>query len=94
MTISEKDGKEISDCSWMAPNSTMSCWEKAHAFCIRRGLFGTPSEEVLNQEWSSKEKLKFANAAMLSECCLAKRTAFGLAPMKRGGRLQRKTPSV
>jgi hypothetical protein len=26
-----KDGKEISDYSWMAPNDDMSCWEKAHS---------------------------------------------------------------
>jgi hypothetical protein len=25
----KKNGKEISDYSWMAPNDDMSCWEKA-----------------------------------------------------------------
>jgi hypothetical protein len=31
----KKDGKEISDYSWMAPNDDMSCWEKAHSFIQR-----------------------------------------------------------
>jgi hypothetical protein len=38
-TLFKKDGKEISDYSWMAPNNSMSCWEKAHTFYIPRGLF-------------------------------------------------------
>ncbi len=65
----------------MAPDDSMSCWEKAHSFHIPKGLF------LPGKEWSSdNDKLKFANAAMSSECCLAKRRAFGLAPAKRGGR--------
>jgi hypothetical protein len=89
-TLFKNDGKEISDYSWMAPNDSMSCWEKSHTFYIPRGLF-PGGATVVNQEWrSNKDKLKFVNAAVSSECYLAKRTAFGLSPLKRGGRLKRK----
>jgi hypothetical protein len=63
----------------------MSFWEKAHSFYIPRRLFKADTSE-LNQEWTSIKKLKFVTAAMMSsECYSAKRRAFGLAPMKRGG---------
>ena len=85
--IFKNDGQEISDYSWMAPNNSMSCWEKAHSFYIPNGLFLVGAREV-NQDWSSKEKLKFVNVAVSAECYLAKRRAFGLTTMKRrGGRL-------
>ncbi len=82
-TIFKSDGEEISDYSWMAPDDSMSCWEKAHSFYIPKGLFvlaGTC------QEWSSNEKLKFVNVAVSSECYKAKRRAFGLAVIRRGGK--------
>ena len=90
--IGNKDGKEISDYSWMAPtNDSMSCWEKAHSFYIPRGLFlAGASIKDRNQE-----KLKFGNAAVSSEHCLAKSRAFGLAPTWRGDRRSRgKTPAA
>jgi hypothetical protein len=67
----------------MAPDDSMSCWEKAHSFYIPKGLFVAGP---CHQESSSKEKLKFANAAVSSECYLAKRRAFGLAVIKHGGK--------
>jgi len=81
--IRNKDGKEISDYSWMAPNDSISCWEKAHSFYIPRGLFSAgASIKDRNQE-----KLKFGNIALSNECYLAKRKALGLAPpAKRRGR--------
>ena len=65
----------------------MTCWEKAHTFYIPRGLFLTGTGDPINQELSKKEKkLKFVNIAKSGECYLAKRAAFGLTPIKRGGR--------
>jgi hypothetical protein len=90
--IYKKDGKEISDYSWMAPNDDMSCWEKAHSFYIQRGLFKKASANEVNQDWNSSIKLKFVNAAVSSDCYTAKRRAFGLEPMKRGGNSNQKTP--
>jgi hypothetical protein len=81
--ILKVDGEEISDYSWMAPDDTMSCWEKAHHFYIPKGLFkGSGTEK--NQEWNSTTKLKFVNAAVSSECYMAKRRALGLTHMKCG----------
>jgi hypothetical protein len=87
----KKDGQEISDYRWMAPNDSMSCWEKAHSFYIPRGLFKA-GVCLLNQEWTTTKKLKFVNAAMSNECYSGKRRAFGLGAMKRGGNSQCKTP--
>jgi hypothetical protein len=50
----------------MAPNDSMSCWEKAHSFYIPKGLFKAGMSK-LNQEWTSSNKLKFVNAAMSKE---------------------------
>jgi hypothetical protein len=78
----KKDGEEISDYRWMAPNDSMSCWEKAHSFYVHRGLFKA-CMSLLNQGWTTTNKLKFVNAAMSSECYSGKRRAFGLGAMKR-----------
>jgi hypothetical protein len=78
--------EEITDYSWMAPNTAMSCWEKAHSFYIPKGLFVAGTSHHVNQEWSSSNnKLKFVHAAVSSECYVTKRKAFGLPPVKRGG---------
>jgi hypothetical protein len=72
-TIFKKDGKEITDYSWVArPNDSMSCWEKAHTFYIPKGLFLAGVIDI-NQERSSKEKLKFAKVALSSECYIWQR---------------------
>jgi hypothetical protein len=81
----KKDGKEISDYSWMAPNDDMSCWEKAHSF-ITTGL--SRRQERGKSGLNSSIKLKFVNAAVSSDCYTAKRQA-GLEPMKRGGNSNR-----
>jgi hypothetical protein len=63
--------KELSDYSWMAPNNSMSCWEKAHSFYIPKRLFLAGTSHQLNQEWSSSnDKMKFVNAALSSDCYL------------------------
>jgi hypothetical protein len=83
-----KEIKEISDYSWMAPNNSMSCWEKAHSFYIPKGLFLPATSQQVNQEWdaSGKDKMQFVNVALSSELYVAKRRAFGMAPIKRGGK--------
>ena len=83
-----KEIKEISDCSWMATNNSMSCWEKAHSHCIPKGLFLQATSQQVNQEWdaSGKDKMQFVNVALSSELHVAKRRAFGMAPTKRGGK--------
>ncbi len=88
-TIRNKDGEEISDYSWMAPDDSMNCWEKAHTFYIPKGLFSA-GESIKNVN----EKLKFGNVALSSECYLAKRRALGLAPTNRGGRRVNGQPSM
>jgi hypothetical protein len=90
--IYKNDGKESSDYRWMAPNDAISCWEKAHSFYIPRGLFKKAGANEVNQDWNSYSRLKFVNAAVSSDCYTAKRRAFSLEPMKRGGISKQKTP--
>ena len=81
----KKDGDEITDYSWMAPNHSMSCWEKAHSFYIPRGIFKKASAREVNQDWWGKDKLRFVNIAVSSDAYNAKRVAFDLSVIKRGG---------
>lgn len=81
--IYNKDKKEISDYSWMAPDESMSCWEKAHRFYIPKGLFKIGANEH-KQDWSSGNKLKFTHASVSSECYSGKRQALGLGRLMRG----------
>jgi hypothetical protein len=81
--IYNKDKKEMLDCSWMAPDESMSCWEKAHRFCIPEGLFKIGANKQ-KQDWSSGNKLRFVHASVSSECYLGKRQALGLSQLMRG----------
>jgi hypothetical protein len=80
----KKDGDEIEDYSWMAPNKTMSCWEKAHSFYIPNGLF-TASPRVANQDLGGDSKMRFVNVKVSSDIYNKKRAAFGAEAVKRGG---------
>jgi hypothetical protein len=45
-----KEIKEVTDCSWRAPNHSMSCWENAHSSCIPKGLLEEAKSHQVNQE--------------------------------------------
>ena len=87
--IFKKDGTEISDYSWLAPNPSMTCWQKAHAYYIPRGLF---SEDGIGQtqNWHGTDNLRFVNASVSSDCYNKKRVAFGNTPVRRGRKTQSK----
>ena len=85
--LCNEDKKETSDHSWMAPNESMSCWEKAHRFCIPKGLHKIGANDQ-KWDWSSGNKLRFADVSVSSECCSGKRQALGPSRSMRG-RLRR-----
>ena len=83
--IYNKDGDEIDDYSWLAPNNEQSCWEKAHTWYIPKGLFRA-NASLANQDWRGEKKLKFVNASVSSDIYNARRMAMGHTAVKRGGR--------
>ena len=82
--IYNKDGDEIKDYSWLAPNNGQSCWDKAHRLYIPKGLF-RENTSLANQDWHGEKKVKFVNATVSSDIYNAKRTAMGYKVIKRGG---------
>ncbi len=72
--------EEVTDYNWMAPEHSMTCWQKAHSFYIPRGLFKKDYKTI---DW---DDLKFQNACVGSDLYKEKCLAFGKAPIKRGGR--------
>ena len=85
------DGNEITDYSWLAPDDSMSCWEKAHRFYIPKGLFKASASKVQGPGQSNDKRMKFVNASVSSDIYRAKRIALGAAPIRRGGHTKRKT---
>ena len=85
----KQDKSEVTDYSWMAPDHSMTCWEKAHSYYIPKGLF---KQDCVAINW---DNLKFQNARISSNLYSRKSSALGKVPCKRGGRrVKRKQPNV
>jgi hypothetical protein len=73
-----KEGEEMIDYSWRAPNTEWTCWEKAHKFYIPQGLFRNMVPKL------NGSNVSFQCAVVSSQLYNAKRLALGEEVVKRG----------
>ena len=70
------DGNEVTNLTWMAPDHTLTCWEKAHQFYIPMGLFRDNVDSVTVEEIANK-KIKFQCMCLSSKPYKRKLEAMG-----------------
>ena len=87
-------GKPVTDFSWRAPQG-MSCWQKAHAFYIPKGLFAEDVSPLTEEEAEGLEKgnLILNFQCLKTGCELYKRKHLALGTTGRNGnKKKRRTP--
>ena len=79
------DGNKVTNLTWMAPDHTLTCWEKAHQYYIPMGLFWDNVNSVTVEEISNK-KIKFQCMCLSSKPYKRKLEAMGREQEVRGSR--------
>jgi hypothetical protein len=89
------DGSDVTDYSWRAPQSSMSCWSKAHEFYIAKGLFKDNIDcmTAIDVGSGKLDDLKFQCIRVGSDLNKKKKAALGIAHKQRG-RKKRKTTKM